>query len=60
MKLLKDLIPGIEVVELDWFHFRIMGKVTIDYWPSRDRVWYTGTSSNSFLTTPQRIAEMVL
>ena len=59
LELLRTLIPGVEIVGLDEFHFRIMGKVTVDYWPSTDRAWITGTRSKSFRASVKKVSELV-
>ena len=41
------IIAGIEVTELSQWHFRLEGETTVDYWPSRNKYWETGTHNRA-------------
>ena len=60
LTLLRSLLPGAEIVELDKFHYRIKGGTTVDYWPSTNRAWVTGTRNKSFRASVSEVAALVL
>lgn len=40
---------GLEVPEFSKIHLRIVGKQSVDYWPSTGRAWITGSRQGSRL-----------
>jgi len=56
------LLPeGFEVRRLQMWHYRIFGKQTVDYWPSRNKAWVVGTDCKAVVqVTPEDVAAIAV
>ena len=37
---------GLDVLEFSHLHYRIVGEISVDYWPSTGRAWVVGSAGN--------------
>jgi hypothetical protein len=45
----------VQVFEFSPIHFRIIGKISIDYWPSTGRAWITGSNDYAVKLEPESV-----
>lgn len=45
----------VQVLEFSSVHFRIIGKISIDYWPSTGSAWITGSEDYSVKLEPEDV-----
>lgn len=49
---------GFEVLKFSDTHYRILGVLTVDYWPTKSRCWVTGTSEKSQMLEPAEVVAL--
>ena len=59
LRKLKDM-HGLEVLEFNKIHLRIVGKKLVDYWPSTGKAWVVGSTEQGRAMTVQQVCELVL
>lgn len=59
LRRLKDL-HGFDVLEFSDLHFRIIGKIAVDYWPSRGTVWPVGCKGRGIRMDLSEVCKLVL
>jgi hypothetical protein len=59
LRRLKAARPELTVLEFDATHLRLIGKISVDYWPSTGRAWKTDNYDHrSEVMTPAQAVEL--
>lgn len=54
---LRELLgSGYEVKRYSPYHYRIFGGTVIDYWPTKNKAWVTGSDKKSVAVSPHDVA----
>ena len=49
---------GYRLDEYGVYHMRVFGLTTVDYWPSAQKAWVTGTYKKAVPATPEELLEI--
>src|SRR5258708_24307936 len=58
LKALKEITPGLEILEFQSFHLRLIGTRAVDFWPTTGTAWVVHDYANpsKVMTAAQAVA----
>lgn len=57
---LQHQLQGYEVRRYSKYHYRIFGETVVDYWPTKNKCWITGSSEKALILSINEVAALAL